>query len=103
MKEYIRIKDGKVRRNLAFRELVESLDEIKAGEGPRTERMRKEISAILDEIKAAAYCEPVAEGIEKQKEDLDMVDEPDQIRNALYMLKKQKQNYIKQYRKMFNL
>lgn len=102
-KEYIRIKDGKVRRNLAFRELVESLDEIKAGEGPRTERMRKEISAILDEIKAAAYCEPVAEGIEKQKEDLEMVDEPDQIRNALYMLKKQKQNYIKQYRKMFNL
>lgn len=105
-KEYIRIKDGKVRRNLPFRELVESLDEIKAGEGPRVERMRKEIIAILDEIKEAAYCEPVAEGIEKQKEDLDMADEPDQpdqIKNALYMLKKQKQSYIQQYRKMFNL
>ena len=102
-KEYIRIKDGKVRRNLPFRELVESLDEIKAGEGPRVERMRREIIAILDEIKEAAYCEPGVEGIEKQKEDLDMADEPDQIKNALYMLKKQKQSYIQQYRKMFNL
>ena len=57
----------------------------------------------MDEIKDAAYCEPVVEGIEKQKEDLDMADEPDQIKNALYMLKKQKQSYIQQYRKMFNL
>ena len=88
---------------MPFRELVESMDEIKAGEGPRVERMRKEIIAILDEIKEAAYCEPVVEGIEKQKEDLDMADEPDQIKNALYMLKKQKQSYIQQYRKMFNL
>lgn len=32
-----------------------------------------------------------------------MADEPDQNQNALYMLKKQKQSYIQQYRKMFNL
>ena len=103
VKEYIRIIDGKVFRHLTFRDMLANLDVIKAGEGPRVERMRKEITAILDEIKEAAYCEQVVEGIEKQKEDLDMADEPDQIKSALYMLRKRKQQYINEYRKMFNL
>lgn len=67
-KEYIRIKDGKVRRNLPFRELVESLDEIKPVKALVLKGCARKSSPFWMKIKEAAYCEPV-DGIEKQKED----------------------------------
>lgn len=102
-KEYVQIRGQQMRRHLTYHDITEDMEAIKENESHRVERMRKEITLILDEIKEAAYCEQVVEGIDLQKEDLDMCDEPDQIKQALFQLRKRKQEYIDKYRKMFQL
>ena len=67
----------------------------------RMERMRKQIYAILNEIKLAVPYEPVEEAIERQKEDCDMCDEPEQLLGALSTLLKRKEAMIKEYQKTF--
>lgn len=100
IKEYVRVKDGRMHRNIPYPVVLGHIEEIK-GMGPqRMERIRRQIYAILDEIKREVDYDPLEEGIERQKEDVDMADDPDQLQNALNTLKKRKKEYIKQYRKM---
>lgn len=100
-KEYVHVKDGRMLRHLPFRTVIQHLDEIKAAEPQRMARMRKQIYKMLDEIKTAAPYQPVEEAMERQKEECDMVDEPEQLLNALAILKKRKKIMIKEYQKAF--
>ena len=98
-KEYVLVKEGRMHRHIPYRVVLGHLEEIKAMGPQRMERMRRQIYAILDEIKREVDYEPLDEGIERQKEDVDMADDPDQLHNALNLLKKRKKEYIKQYLK----
>lgn len=100
-KEYVHVKDGRMLRHLNFRYVLAHLDEIKASEPERMERMRKQIYAMLDEIKREAPYQPVEEAMERQKEDCDMTDEPDQLLAAITILKKKKAAMIKEYQEVF--
>ncbi len=88
-------------RHLPFSYVLGHLEEIKAAQPQRMERMRKQIYAILNEIKLAVPYEPVEEAIERQKEDCDMCDEPEQLLGALSTLLKRKEAMIKEYQKTF--
>lgn len=100
-KEYVHVKDGRMTRHLHFRVVLAHLEEIKAAEPIRMERMRKQIYKILNEIKQAAPYEPVEEAMERQKEECDLTDEPDQLLGAIAVLKKRKTSIIKDYQKTF--
>ncbi|WP_373757665.1 hypothetical protein [Jeotgalibaca porci] len=84
-----------------FRYVLAHLEDIKAAEPERMERMRKQIYVMLDEIKREAPYQPVEEAMERQKEDCDMTDEPDQLLGAIAILKKRKDAMIKEYHKTF--
>lgn len=96
IKEYVQVKDGRMLRHLNFSDMLQRLDEIKAMEPFRMERMRKQIYAVLDEIKQAAPYEAVEEGMERQKEECDMCDDPDELSAALHTIKKRKERMIKE-------
>lgn len=100
-KEYVHVKEGRMLRHLPFSYVLGHLEEIKAAQPQRMERMRKQIYAILNEIKLAVPYEPVEEAIERQKEDCDMCDEPEQLLVALSTLLKRKEAMIKEYQKTF--
>ena len=55
----------------------------------------------MDEIKAAVPFEPVAEEIERQKEDLDFLENSSQAIAGLGMLRQRKASMIKQYTEYF--
>lgn len=101
-KEYVHVEEGRMLRHLNFPYVLHHLDEIKAMEPQRMERMRRQIYAVLDEIKEAAPYEPVEEGMEKQKEECDLCDEPEQLRGALYTIKKRKKTMIKELQEKFS-
>lgn len=100
-KEYVHVKNGRMLRHLNFRYVLQHLDEIKAAEPERMNRMRKQIYHILDEIKDAAPYQPVEEEIARQKEECDMCDESDQLLGAITTLKKRKKAMIKDYQEAF--
>lgn len=96
-KEYVRIKDRKMTRRLDFRFVLSHVDEIIAAEPQRKERLKHQIITVLNEIKTEAPYELVAEEIERQKEDLDLVDTADQLLGGLKVLLKRKDSIVKQY------
>ncbi|WP_373786295.1 hypothetical protein [Jeotgalibaca porci] len=100
-KEYVHVKNGRMLRHLNFRYVLAHLEDIKAAEPERMERMRKQIYVMLDEIKREAPYQPVEEAMERQKEDCNMTDEPDQLLGAIAILKKRKNAMIKEYHKTF--
>ncbi|UJF16080.1 hypothetical protein LZ578_02770 [Jeotgalibaca sp. MA1X17-3] len=101
VKEYVKVKDGRMLRHLNFAYMIQQLEEIKAMEPERMVRMRKQIYAVLDEIKKEAPYEAVEEGMERQKEECDMCDEPEQLSAALRTIKKRKNNMIKELQEKF--
>ena len=101
IKEYVRVKNGRMLRHLNFSYMIQHLDEIKAMEPARMERMRKQIYEVLDEIKKAAPYEAVEEGMERQKEECDMCEEAEQLSAALRTIKKRKDNMIKELQDKF--
>ena len=100
-KEYVHVKNGRMLRHLNFRYVLQHLDEIKAAQPERMDRMRQQIYKILDEIKEAAPYQPVEEDMERQREECDMCDEPDQLLSAITILKKRKKLIIKDYQEAF--
>lgn len=100
-KEYVHVKNGRMLRHLPFSYILQHLEEIKAAEPERMERMRKQIYLILDEIKAAVPYQPVEEAMERQREECDLCDEPEQLLGALATIKKRKAALIKEYEKAF--
>lgn len=100
-KEYVHVKNGRMLRHLSFGYMVQQLEEIKAAEPARMERLKRQIFRVLDDIKVAAPYEPVEEAIERQKEDCEMIEESGPLLAALTTLKKQKDTMIKEYQKTF--
>lgn len=100
-KEYVHVKEGRMLRHLPFPYVLQHLDEIKAAEPARMERMRKQIYIILNEIKKAVPYEPIEEEIERQKEECDMCDDSEQLLGALSTLKKRRESMITEYKKKF--
>lgn len=100
-KEYVKVEHGEMTRFLNFRGMMQELPKIKAYEPQRLERVKHQIRLELDEIKEAAPYEPVAEAIERQKEDLDLLESSSQAIASLGMVRKRKAAIIKQYNDHF--
>lgn len=100
-KEYCVVQDGHMRRYLNSREVMASLPQIIAAEPVRMGRLRHQILEVLDEIKTACPHEQVEEAIDRQKEDIDMVDTSEQLRAGLAQIKKQKEDIIKQLQQRY--
>lgn len=96
-KEYVRVKDGRMARGLGFRYVLEHIEEIIANEPERMDRLKQQIKTILDEIKIEAPYEQVAEAIDSQKEELDMVETSEQLLDGLKALLKRKEGIVKTY------
>ena len=100
-KEYVKVEHGEMTRFLNFRWMLQELPKIKAYEPQRLERVKHQLHLELDEIKAAVPFEPVAEEIERQKEDLDFLENSSQAIASLGMLRQRKASMIKQYTEFF--
>lgn len=100
-KEYVRVKDGKMQRRLDVRYMLGHLAEIKAFEDQRLDRIKHQIKLELEDIYKQAPYEAVLLSIEKQKDDLDMVENSSQALGGLAQLRKQKDYIIKQFQTTF--
>lgn len=81
--------------------MMQELPKIKAYDSQRLERVKHQIRLELDEIKEAVPYEPAAEALERQKEDLDMIESSSQAIASLGMVRKRKAVMIKQYNDHF--
>lgn len=100
-KEYVWVRNGQMERNLSFRDVMYHLDEIKAAEPQRLERIKQQIVAEFNDIHLAAPYEQVGEELERQKEDLDFIENSSQAIAGLATLRKRKNEMIKQYQKIY--
>lgn len=101
LKEYVKVEHGTMTRFQDFRWMMQELPKIKAYDSQRLERVKHQIRLELDEIKEAVPYEPAAEALERQKEDLDMIESSSQAIASLGMVRKRKAVMIKQYNDHF--
>ncbi len=100
-KEYVKVEHGDMTRFLNFRWMLQELPKIKAYAPQRLERVKHQLHLELDEIKTAVPFEQVADEIERQKEDLDFLENASQAIASLGMLRQRKGTMIKQYTEYF--
>ncbi|AMB98501.1 hypothetical protein AWM75_00175 [Aerococcus urinaehominis] len=95
IKEYVVVKDGRMTRQVPYRQILAALDEIKAMENQRKDRLRQQISQILDTFYDQAPCQEVEEMIIQQKDEMAMADTSQELLAGLTSLLKQKDQISK--------
>ncbi|UUX33591.1 hypothetical protein [Fundicoccus culcitae] len=100
-KEYVRISGGKMTRRVPYQDVLEAVDAIIAYEPERIERLRHQITLVLDEIIAAAPFDRVLLDMSHQKDELSMVDSSEELLNGLRTILKRKDAIIQRYKDLF--
>ncbi|MCZ0717399.1 hypothetical protein [Aerococcus kribbianus] len=96
-KEYCWVIDGHMHRHLSFRQVLGQLDQIKALDDQRTERIKVQIKAVLDAIANELDHELVDQDMAFQKESIDFMDDFDALAAGYSQLIKQKEQMIQRY------
>lgn len=100
-KEYVLVRDGKMQRRLDSRYMMAHLNDIKAFDNKRLERIKYQIKLELDDIYKQAPYEAVLLAMERQSDDLDLIENSSQALAGLSQLRKQKDYIIKQFQTNF--
>lgn len=101
-KEYVRILDGKMTRRVPYKQVLGDLEAIIAFEPQRIERLRHQISVVLDDIMAQAPYDRVLLDMSHQKDELSLVDSSDELLAGLRTILKRKDPIIKRYIELFD-
>lgn len=102
-KEYCRVDNGQMTRYLSFREMLAWIPQMESLKPRRVQNIKGQIIRQLDEISGKFDNYLINDEIMYQKEQVDFVDDPDQLRQALSQLVRQKPKMIKNYEKQIEL
>ncbi len=96
-KEYCRVDNGQMTRYLSFREMMQWIPQMEARTPQRILNIKAQIIHQLVLIGAEFDHYLIHDELMYQKEQVDFVDDPDQLRQALSQLIRQKPTMIKSY------
>ncbi|MBG9983927.1 hypothetical protein HYO62_03385 [Aerococcaceae bacterium DSM 111022] len=95
--------NGRMTRYLSFREMLGWIPQMESLKPRRVKNIKGQIYRQLDEISGKFDNYLITDEIMYQKEQVDFVDDPDQLRQALSQLVRQKPKMIKTYEKQIEL
>lgn len=96
-KEYCMVNRGHMERRVPYGSVIEALPYIQAYEPQRQERIREQITYILNQIKKELDHELVNEDISYMQENLQDLNDSQVLTETLSQLLKRKDSMIKQY------